>query len=36
MSEPEGEMGEPDLPDLPDLENDQGNLFGGIDNKTIK
>jgi len=23
MSEPEGEIGEPDLPDLPDLENDQ-------------
>ena len=36
MAEPEGEVGEPDLPDLPDLENEQGNLLGGIDNKTIK
>ena len=35
MPEPEGEAGEPDLPDLPDLENEQGNLLGGIDNKTI-
>ena len=36
MPEPEGELGEPDLPDLPDLENEQGNLLGGVDNKTIK
>ena len=36
MPEPEGEVGEPGLPDLPDLENEQGNLLGGIDNKTIK
>ena len=35
MPEPEGEVGEPDLPDLPDLENEQGNLLGGIDNKTV-
>ena len=36
MPEPEGEVGEPDLPDLPDLENEQGNLLGGIDNKTVR